>query len=462
MHEQAEATVKSKDLVRMAVAKANLIEALGSVTLPVTQSAFVLGGGVAGMTAALTLADQGFPVTLVEKSPRLGGNALRAGRTLDGRDIAAYVRGLIERTTSHEKITVHTDARLDAVEGFVGNFKSRVSVKTAGRKGGSQADTRTVEVEHGVVVIAAGGTEAVPTQYLYGENGRVKTLLESSELLERDSYRVPGTVVFIQCVGSREPEHPYCSRICCAGAIKNAIRMKERNPQARIFILYRDMRSYGFREEHYARAREMGIAFLQYDPEGAPVVREAAAGNGRPALVVSVRDKILDAQLEIPADLLVLSARIDPNRENARLAQLYKVPLNSDGFFLEAHAKLRPVEFATDGVYMAGFSHYPKDVDESVGQALAAASRAATVLSQDTVQAGGKTATINPARCSACGACVTVCPYTAIAIDEDKEVAVVNEILCKGCGACAATCKSSAPNLKGFKDEQILSVINAL
>jgi heterodisulfide reductase subunit A len=222
------------------------------------------------------------------------------------------------------------------------------------------------------------------------------------------------------------------------------------------------MRAYGFREEHYTRARELGIVFVQYDPQAKPTVREAPGGNGKPLLVVGVHDKILDADLELAADLLVLSARVEPNPENARLAQLFKVPLNADGFFLEAHAKLRPVEFATDGVYMAGAAHYPKDVEESSSQAMAAASRAATVLSKDTVEAGGKTAYINPARCNACGACVTVCPYTAIAIDEEKEVAVINEILCKGCGGCVATCKGSAPNLKGFKDEQILSAINAL
>jgi heterodisulfide reductase subunit A len=471
MHEQAEATIKAKDLVRMAVAKANLIEPLGSLTLPVTQKALVVGGGVAGLTAALALADQGFPVTLVEKAPELGGNALRAGLNLEGRDIGAHVRGLIRRVKAHDKITTYTNARLESVEGFVGNFKSKVSVSVKASRAAAQhpakgaanpAPDKLVEVEHGVVILAAGGRESVPREYLYGKNPRVKTLLECSQLAAAEDCKVPDSVVFIQCVGSREPDHPYCSRLCCAGALKNAIRMKEKNPAARIFILYRDLRAYGFREQHYTRARELGVIFVQYDPEAAPSVREAASGNGQALLIVGIHDKVLDADLEIEADLLVLSARVDPNPENVRLAQLFKVPLNSDGFFLEAHAKLRPVEFATDGVYMAGAAHYPKDAEESSSQALAASSRAATVLSKDTVEAGGKTAYINPARCSACGACLTVCPYNAICIDEDKEVAVINEILCKGCGACVATCKGSAPNLRGFKDEQILSVINAL
>ena len=464
MHEHEEATVKSKDLVRMAVAKANLIEPLGSITLPVTQSAFVLGGGAAGMTAALAIADQGFPVTLVEKSSTLGGNALRAGFTLDGRDIGAHVRSLVERVTNHENITLYTDTRLEAVDGFVGNFVSKLSLKGSGTVAGGKkpADQELIEVKHGVVIVAVGGFEAQPREYLYGDNPRVKTLLQTSELVNREDFAVPDTVAFIQCVGSREPDHPYCSRLCCSGALKNAIRMKEKRPEARIFMLYRDMRTYGFREEHYARAREMGITFIQYDPEAKPVVRESASGNGKPGVTVQVRDKILDAELEIPVDLLVLSSRIEPNLENPRLCKLYKVPLTADHFFLEAHVKLKPVEFATDGVFVAGLSHYPKDVDESISQAMAAAGRAITVLSKDTVEAGGKTAYINPARCNACGACVSVCPYNAISIDEEKEVAVINEILCKGCGGCVSTCKGSAPNLKGFKDEQILSVINAL
>ena len=273
----------------------------------------------------------------------------------------------------------------------------------------------------------------------------------------KEELNVPDTVVMIQCVGSREPDHQYCSRICCAGAVKNAIAMKERKPDARIFVLYRDMRTYGFREEYYTKAREMGIMFIRYDLESKPVVTETKSG-----LQVSVYDNILDAELDIETDLLVLSARIDANADNPELCKFYKVPLTADKFFLEAHVKLRPVDFASEGVFVCGFAHYPKDVDESISQAMAASGRALTVLSKDTVEAGGKTAYINPARCNACGACVTVCPYNAIEIDEEKEVAVVNEVLCKGCGACVSTCKGSAPNLKGFKDEQILHMINVV
>ena len=453
MHEHDKATAKAKDLVRMAVAKANLIEPLGSITLPVTQKAFILGGGLAGMTAALAIADQGYEVFLVEKSGRLGGNALRVGKTLDGRSIPRYLEDTIERLKNHKNINLYLNAVLKNVEGFVGNFVTTVEVNYPGN--GKEPESH--EIEHGVVVVATGGGESKPTEYLYGKNDKVKTLLEVNEASLKEELTVPETVVMIQCVGSREPDHQYCSRICCAGAVKNAIAMKEQNPDARIFILNRDMRTYGFREEYYTKAREMGIIFVKYDPENKPVVTEKGD-----ELTVTVYDSVVGAELEISTDLLVLSARIDANPDNPELCKQYKVPLTADKYFLEAHVKLRPVDFATEGVFVCGFAHYPKDVDESISQAMAAAGRAITVLSKDTVEAGGRTAYINPARCNACGACVTVCPYNAIEIDEEKEVAVVNEVLCKGCGACASTCKGSAPNVKGFKDEQILNMINVV
>ncbi len=453
MHEHEKATAKAKDLVRMAVAKANLIEPLGSITLPVTQKAFVLGGGLAGMTAALAIADQGYEVFLIEKSPRLGGNALKVGKTLDGRNIPGYVEEVIGRIKGHKNISLYLNTELKNVDGFVGNFVSTIEVSYPGN--GKEPETH--ELEHGVVIIASGGMESKPAEYLYGKNEKVKTLLEVNEGLLKEELNVPDTVVMIQCVGSREPDHQYCSRICCAGAVKNAIAMKEQKPDARIFILYRDMRTYGFREEYYTKAREMGIVFVKYDLEQKPAVEEKDG-----TLAVTVYDSVLGAELEIATDLLVLSARIDANADNPELCKQYKVPLTADKYFLEAHVKLRPVDFATEGVFVCGFAHYPKDVDESISQAMAAAGRAITVLSKDSVEAGGKTAYINPVRCNACGACVTVCPYNAIEIDEEKEVAVVNEVLCKGCGGCVSTCKGSAPNLKGFKDEQILNMINVI
>jgi heterodisulfide reductase subunit A2 len=451
MHEHKEATAKSKDLVRMAVAKANLIEPLPSLSLPVTQKACVVGGGAAGMTAALAIAEQGFDVTLVEKDARLGGNARKIDRTIDGKAVGPFIRDLEDRVRTNPRIRVLTNARIQDVTGFVGNFKTSV------KQGSNGAEP--IQFEHGVVLIATGAGESVPAEYLHGKNPRVMTLLELEERAAAGKLpEAVHTAVFIQCVGSREPGHTYCSRLCCTATLKQAISMKERDPDARVFVVYRDIRAYGFREEHYTRARELGIAFVRYVPEAKPVVREGNGGR----VSVTVHDAILDADLDIRADLVVLASRVDANPDNEGLAQFYKVPLTADHFFLEAHVKLRPVDFATEGVFVCGLAHYPKDLEEAVSQAMAAAGRAVTVLSKSSVRAGGQTAFINAARCNACGACVKVCPYNAITIDEDKEVAVINEVLCKGCGACVSTCKGSAPNLKGFRDEQILSVLNAV
>ncbi len=450
MHRKEEATCKARDLVRMAVAKAALTEPLKSIPLPVNPRALVVGGGVAGMTAALNLADQGFEVALVEKTGRLGGNALKVGRGAEGQDIRGYVRKLAARLRSHPKVRAFTTARLVKVDGFIGNFTSTVEI-------GSDGSRRQVQIEHGVAILATGGGESRPAEYGYGASGQVKTLLELEELLGGGRLTVPERVVMIQCVGSREPGHLYCSRLCCTAAVKNAIRMKEDNPQAEIFVLYREMRTYGFREKLYGRARELGIHFIRYDLEAKP---EVSVDGER--VTVRVLDPVLGARLEIPADLLVLASRVAPNPDNEELSQRFKVPLNADRFFLEAHVKLRPVEFATDGVYVCGLAHYPKDVRETVSQALAAAGRAATVLSRETIEAEGKISVVNEIRCRGCGTCLTVCAYNAIRLDEARGVAVINEAVCKGCGACAATCRGSAIRLRGFRDEQILSILNVV
>jgi heterodisulfide reductase subunit A len=267
----------------------------------------------------------------------------------------------------------------------------------------------------------------------------------------------------IQCVGSREGEHMYCSRLCCASAIKQAIRIKKAKPEANVVILYRDIRTYGFREGYYEQARELGVSFVRFDLEAKPVVSEAkGTGNGQPGLRVKVYDPILAAELSIPADLVVLSARVDPNPDNELLSQFFKVPLNANKFFLEAHAKLRPVDFATEGVFVCGAAHYPKDAGECIAQAKAAAGRASTVLAQESILAEGKTSFVREARCVACGACIAVCPYHAIEMDEAKNVAKINDALCKGCGICTATCRSSAIDLRGFRDEQILAVLKVV
>ncbi|HVP17551.1 MAG TPA: 4Fe-4S binding protein [Spirochaetia bacterium] len=448
MDHRREATEKAKDLVRMAVAKARLTEPLGSIPLPVTHAALVVGGGIAGMTAALAIADQGYEVSLVEKSRALGGIAAGIRQDLTGAGIAEHVRALAKRARNHPKIRVFTDSALSRVDGFVGNFESTIKPHAGA----------PVVVKHGVAVIAVGAQESSPAEYSYGGNPNVVTLQELEKRWKVRATPVPGTVVFIQCVGSREGEHMYCSRVCCATSVKQAIRMKTERPDANVIVLYREMRTYGMRERHYERARELGVTFIRYEPERKPEVRPRKDGG----LEVTVYDPIVGALLSIRPDLVVLASRIAPNPDNEALSQLFKVPLNANRFFLEAHAKLRPVDFATDGVYVCGMAHYPKDSSESIAQAKAAAGRAVTVLSRSTIEAEGKTSYVLESRCVACGACVAVCPYRAIEIDQARNVAKVNDAICKGCGACAATCRSSAIDLRGFRDEQILAVIRSM
>ncbi|MCK5329087.1 MAG: CoB--CoM heterodisulfide reductase iron-sulfur subunit A family protein, partial [Candidatus Latescibacteria bacterium] len=266
-----------------------------------------------------------------------------------------------------------------------------------------------------------------------------------------------GAVVMIQCVGSRDAEHPYCSRTCCSEAIKNARRLKAMRPDLEVYILYRDIRTYGFREAYYRQAREEGIIFIRYEKDAEP---EVVRSDGK--VCVSVTDPILKARLRIEADWVVLSLGTIARAENHRIAQMLKVPLNEDGFFLEAHVKLRPVDFATEGVFVCGTAHAPKSIDETIAQAYAAAARAATVLSRDTIEAEGKTAQVDERMCVGCGMCEAVCPYSAVEVDAERMIAVVNEVICKGCGACSATCRSGAIDVRGFADEQILAAIDAL
>jgi len=446
MDDKQAATAKSNDLVRMAVAKVRDAQPLTPVLLDVNHDALVVGGGLAGMTAALSLAEQGFRVSLLEKESELGGNLRSVTQGADGRDTQAFLGDLVKRVTRHPGITVMTRASLVDVEGFVGNYESTVRR----RNGKGHKDIR---IQHGVAILATGGHESAPTEYRYGKNSKVVTQLDLEKKLSAKRF-TPRSVVMIQCSGSREDEHMYCSRLCCTQALKNAVRIKEQNPDADVFILYRDIRSHGFREDTYRRAREAGVQFVRYELDAKPKVTER---NGK--LKVSVNDTLLGRRLSIPADLLVLSSRIDPNPDNRALAPMFKVPLHGDGFFLEAHVKLRPVDFATEGIYMCGLAHYPKDMSESIAQALSAAGRAATVLGKDKIEAEGRVSFVIETRCTGCGACVEVCAYNAIELDPAAGVARVNEGLCKGCGACAATCRTAAIDLKGFRDDQILSVL---
>ncbi|MGQ9485882.1 MAG: CoB--CoM heterodisulfide reductase iron-sulfur subunit A family protein, partial [Desulfosoma sp.] len=442
----AMATEKAKDLVRMAVAKVALLEPLPEPELSVTRRALVLGGGVAGMTAALSLADQGYPVNIVESGAQLGGQALRLHSTWRGEDIAAFVEQLRQRVNAHERITVHLNARLSQVEGFVGNFKSVI-----------QNGAEPVTVEHGVAIIATGGREWKPDEYLYGQHPGVLTQLELDEKLRADDPALAQakSVVFIQCVGSREPQRPYCSRVCCTHTLQSALEIKRRSPDTNVYVLYRDMRSYGEREILYQEARRAGVLFIRYSLKDKPKVTSLDG-----TLTVTVTDHILRRPLVLSADFVTLATAVLPNVDEA-LAQLFKVPINEDGFLVEAHAKLRPVDFATDGVFLCGLAHYPKPLDESIAQAQAAAARAATVLARDRVHFPGTVARTNPFLCSACGTCVAICPYSAPRFNE-RGVAEINPALCKGCGLCVASCRSGAIQLQGFDDAQILTMIDSL
>jgi heterodisulfide reductase subunit A len=406
------------------------------------------------MTAALALADQGFETFLVEREAELGGFFRKIHYTLEGRDPRSYLEGLVDRVDSNELIHIFKGARLEDISGYVGNFSSTIALGSG---------EEPMEMEHGVVIVATGGEEYTPSEYLYGTDPRVKTQHELEELLTEGASRQNlNNVVMIQCVGSRDEERPYCSRMCCGEAVKNALKVKELDPNTNVYVLYRDVRTYGLMEEHYTRAREAGIVFIRYDEERKPQVERLDGGNALGILRVSVLDPVLQEEVEIDADLLVLSTAVVAPRDNGSLAKMLKVPVNEDGFFLEAHAKLRPVDFATEGVFVCGVAHSPMPYREALAQARAAASRAITILSKEQIEAQGVVASVNKGRCSGCGLCVEVCAYNAIEVDEKERVAVVNSAMCKGCGACSAQCRSSAIDVLGFTDGQIYAVIKSI
>ncbi|MGD1214443.1 MAG: FAD-dependent oxidoreductase [Terriglobales bacterium] len=456
MQEPDRATEKSKDLVRMAVAKARLLEPLARRSIGVNKSALVIGGGLAGMTAALSLAHQGFDVHLVEKQNELGGNLKHIHYLLNGDQPQAELRRLQEEIRHNDRISVYTGATLERIEGSIGNFKTTVV-----------AGGRTTVVTHGVVIVATGAREHQPKEYLYGQDERVMTQRELEERLAAgDGFLVPNgkqsTVVMIQCVGSRDSERPYCSRVCCAEAIKNALRIKALSPQTHVYVLYRDIRTYGFKEEYYTRARQQGVVFVRYDVDRKPEV----ARNGK-GLQVSVFDQTLGMPFMIAADAVVLSAGIQPHDDNRQLAQLLKVPLNSEGFFLEAHMKLRPVDFMTDGVFLCGLAHSPKNIEESILQAQAAAARASTILARDSIELEANISQVVDASCDGCAYCVDTCPYKAITMLEYKwqgaikKVVETNDSICKGCGCCQATCPKKGIFIRGFTLDQIEAQIHA-
>ncbi len=457
MHEREKGTQKAKDLVRMAVAKARLLEPLEQMKVSVNKSALVIGAGLSGMTSALELADQGFKVYLLEKEKELGGYLRQIHYLLDGSKTANELKSLVARVKGNSNIELFTQAKIEKVDGFIGNFKTTISMNGSSK-----------EIEHGAVVVATGAKEYKPTEYLYGKNERVITQLELEQKLAVNggfgggAGKSPKNVVMIQCVGSRDEERPYCSRLCCNEAVKNALKIKELSPATHVYVLYRDVRTYGFKESYYTQARQKGVAFIRYEKDMKPEVSNNGTG-----LKVRVYDQTLGIPIEIPADWVVLSAGVVANEDNKTIGQYLKVPLNKDNFFLEAHMKLRPIDFATDGVFLTGMAHFPKGVEESIVQSQAASSRASTVLSKDSIELEGTISKVVDENCDGCAFCVDPCPYKGITLieymsgDAIKKTVEVNEVLCKGCGTCMATCPKKGICVKGFTLEQISAQVNA-
>ncbi len=444
--EPEKATEKAKDLVRMAVARVRYLEPLKKISFPLRKSVLVVGGGVAGMTSSLNLAEQGFPVHLIERSDVLGGNALNLRHTWKGEDIGKYVHDLINKVTHNPLIQIHFNAEISQSSGFVGNFNTTIA------EGGQQQ-----EIEHGLVILATGGQEWKPDIYAYGQDPRIMTALELDRAIIGQEAKIAKaqTAVFIQCVGSREPDRPYCSKICCTHSVESALTLKKINPEMDIFILYRDIRTFGVREDLYREARNQGVFFIRYDLENKP---EVTIEGGQ--IQVTVIDHVLGKPISIKSDLVTLASAILPNPVK-ELAERFKIPLNNEGFLLEAHMKLRPVDFATEGIYLCGLAHYPKPIDESIAQAQAAAGRALTLLSKETIKVGGVVAVVQEDLCAVCLTCVRSCPFNVPVIG-DRGAAEIDITKCQGCGVCVAECPAKAISLQHFTDKQVLAKVHAL
>jgi heterodisulfide reductase subunit A-like polyferredoxin len=440
------ATEKAKDLVRMAAARAVALGPLQEKQIPVDKRALVIGGGTAGMTAALGLADQGFEVVLMEKEKQLGGMARRLTKTIGGTDIGAFLSDLIDRVSTHEKIQVLVESLIVGFSGFKGNFTTEVLV-------GPGVYER--KIRHGAVVLATGAVEYRPTEYGYGESDRVVTQVELSTQLEENGGAGLNRVVMIQCVGSRNEKNPNCSRVCCQAAVKNALHIKALRPECDVFVLYRDMRTDGLLEDYYREARQKGVLFFRYRQERPPETEVRAEG-----VTVRFIDPVLGRPLEVETDLVVLSAGM-VTEDTEELASIVKLARTEEGHFMEAHVKLRPVDMATEGIFVCGTAHSPKLLSEAVAQAQAAAARAVTFLSQDHLTLSAVTARVDAEQCAACLICVRSCPFSVPRINDDG-VSEIDEALCHGCGVCAAECPAKAIELNWYEDDQILCKVDAL
>ena len=454
--EKEEATKKAYDIIRMSVARAHHLKPLQEFDLSVDKRALVVGGGIAGMTCSLSIAEQGHEVYLIEKAPRLGGIARKIHTTLEGLDVQAYLEDLMEKVYKNPLIHVYESANITEATGYVGNFVTTIS-----------SPRGITEIKHGAAVIAIGADLYTPTEYLYGQDERVMTHLELEEKIVNGEEAITNAqcIVMIQCVGCRNENRNYCSRICCSESVKNALLLKEKKPEMDVFVLFRDVRTYGFKEDYYREAANKGVRFVRYEPEDPPQVEPGESEeDGRPVLKVTTTEYILGDKIEINADFIALAAAVIPSDATKEIANLFKVTLSVDGFFKEAHVKLRPVEFSTDGVYLCGMAHYPKFIQETLNQAYGAAGRALTLLSNDIVVASGSVCEVDEKRCMGCGACVDVCAYGALSLSDTKQgkKVVVNPVLCKGDGLCNAKCPTGAIQLKHYTDEELIAEIDAM
>jgi heterodisulfide reductase subunit A len=426
------ATQKAKDLVRMIVAKANLLTPLKKESLDVTPKCLVIGGGISGLSAASEVAENGFNVLLIEKEAELGGNLRNITSIITGEDPKKHLDDLVKKVSEDKRIEIALNANLKEIMGYVGNFDATFE---------QEGETRNFQ--HGAIIVATGTKAYEPSEYLFGKNKTVITQLEPER-----------KYVMIQCVGSRDENHEYCSRICCTQAVKNALRIKEKVPDADIYVLFKDMRTYGFREDYYSEASEKGVKFVLYTDEHKPVV------NDEDGLTVVVTDPVLNRPISIKPDKVVLSIGQEPRENNVDLAKMLKVPISRDGFFLEAHMKLRPVDFATEGIFLCGSAHTPKFVNECIMQAQGAASRACTILSKQKISSEGIVSSVDEEVCFGCAICVVNCPYNAMELEEESQKARVLTALCKGCGVCGATCPKHAITMSHFTDDQVKAQID--
>jgi len=442
--EPDKATEKAKDLVKIKVTKLSFQEPIGHVSIDLNKSALVIGGGISGMTSALNLAESGYKVNLVQKTDSLGGMAKRIYRGFRGEDVQSVLNELMAKVYQNPLIKTHLSSDIIKVSGYAGNF---VSTLSDGKK-----------IKHGIAIIAIWGQEYKPTEYLYGQCERVMTCLELDEALDKNDDRVnkSKTIVLINCVGSRTPERQYCSRVCCHKAINLVLKIKNNFPETNIFVLYRDIRTYGFLEDKYREARSRGVIFVRYNKQEKPVVEKKADGG----INVTFIDHVLQQPIEVKADLIGLAAAILPPADNTKLSRLYRAPLNEDGFFLEAHMKLRPVDSTSRGIFLAGTVHGPKNLEKNIIQAKAAAVRAARILNKNTLESHSLIAVVQPNKCAACLTCVRICLFNAPKIKNNK--AEIEPSACQGCGTCVEECPHQAIILQGYNDSMYRKIIGSI